>query len=138
MKRRCLSMIVVAFPAALAFACAADAQQTPPQPRPQPPPQTQMPQQQMRRQQTQPAVPATTQTRHCAAGTDCYDNNTDRDTHRMSRTAPKFSTLAGSKGYVTRADMSGHRWWANPFSQCDSNHDDKLTRSEYDTCRTQH
>src|SRR5690348_7833019 len=52
----------------------------------------------MRQQQTQPAVPATTQTRHCAAGTDCYDNNTDRDTHRMSRTAPKFSTLAGFQG----------------------------------------
>lgn len=144
MKRRHLSMIV-ALPVALAFACAASAQQTPSQTQPQPPPQTQMPQQQMqqmqqmRQQQMQPAVPTTTQTRQCAAGTNCYDNNTtDRDTHRMSHAAPKFSTLAGSKGYVTQADTSGHRWWANHFSRCDSNHDGKLTRSEYNACRTQH
>lgn len=75
----------------------------------------------------------------CVVGSNCYDNNTiDRDTGRTSHTAPKFSTLAGTKRYATRADTSGQRWWAGHFRRCDSNHDGKPTRSEYNASRTQY
>lgn len=130
MKQQYLSMI--ALPAALMFACAAGAQQTPPQTQ-QPQPQTQPMQQ---------TVPTTsTQTMQCANGGNCYDNNpTDRDTHpgTMRHGAQSFSSLAGSKGYVSESDAAGHQWLASHFSQCDSNHNDRLSRSEYRHCRREY
>ena len=139
MKRQHLSLIATV-PAALLFACAAGAQQTPPQ--------TQQPQPQPQTQQTPPmqqTVPTTSaQTMQCANGGNCYDNNTtDRDTHAMgNRNAPRnnqqFSSLAGSKGYVSESDTAGHQWLASHFSECDSNHDDKLSRPEYRHCRQEY
>lgn len=101
MKSKHVSLML-ALPAALLLACAANAQQTTPQ--------------------TQPAMPTTT-------GTQNMQNN------RTQRTAPSFATLAGSKGYVTKADTQGHQWWANHFNKCDADHNGKLTRSEYAACR---
>ncbi|MGH8124595.1 MAG: hypothetical protein ACREPK_01930 [Rhodanobacteraceae bacterium] len=92
--------LMIALPAALLLACAANAQQTTPP-------------------QTQPAMPTTTGTQN----------------NRTQRTAPSFATVAGSKGYVTKADTKGHQWWANHFSKCDSDHNGKLTRTEYAACR---
>ena len=134
MKRQHLSLMAVV-PAALLFACAVDAQQTPPQTQQ---PQTQT-QQNAPMRQTVPTTSA--QTMQCASGGNCYDNNTtDRDINatdngNMSRNHPKFSSLAGSKGYVSESDAAGHRWLAGHFGQCDSNHNDKLSRAEYRHCR---
>lgn len=129
MKRRHLSMIV-ALPLALAFAGAAGAQQAPQsQPQQQPQPQTQP------MQQTIP--PTSTETMQCASGTNCYDNSTtDRDANGNGM-RNRFSSLAGSKGYVTQSEAGGDPWLANHFPQCDANHDGRLTRSEYRTCHRQ-
>lgn len=133
MKPQHLSLMA-AVPAALLFACAAGAQQTPPQAR--------QPQQSPPVPQTAPTTSA--QTMQCANGGNCYDSSTtDRDveatgnrgTPRNSRT---FSSLAGSKGYVAESDTAGHPWLASHFSECDSNHNDKLSRSEYRHCRQQY
>ncbi|HEX5352856.1 MAG TPA: hypothetical protein VFW60_02130 [Rhodanobacteraceae bacterium] len=107
MKRQCISMIV-ALPAALLLACAANAQQTMPQTTPP---------------QTRPATSTTTQ-------------NMQNMRRNSTRTAPSFATLAGSKGYVTKTDTQGHQWWANHFSKCDADHNGKLTRTEYAACRS--
>jgi hypothetical protein len=135
MQRQHLSLMAVV-PAALLFTCAAGAQQAPPQTQ-QPQPQTQ--QNAPMQQQTVPTTSA--QTMQCASGGNCYDNNTtDRDVNATGnrntpRNHPKFSSLAGSKGYVSESDVAGHRWLAGHFSQCDSNHNDKLSRAEYRHCR---
>lgn len=109
MKSQRISMIV-ALPAALLLACAANAQQTMPQTTPP---------------QTRPATSATTQ------------NMQNMRRNSTQRTAPSFATLAGSKGYVTKTDTQGHQWWANHFSKCDADHNGKLTRTEYAACRSQ-
>lgn len=135
MKRTTVPM-VVALPAALLLACAAGAQQTPTtQPQPQSQPQ-QMPQTQPMPQTQAPAVPTTTQTRQCASGTNCYDNNaTDRDTGGSNGTrGQSFASLAGSKGYVTQPEAQNDPWLSGHFQQCDKNRDGKLTRSEYRKC----
>lgn len=133
MKRQHVSMII-ALPAALLFAGAAGAQQASPTQSQKP----EQPQQQM--QPTQPAVPTTTQTIQCAAGSNCYDNNTtDRDTPRngLRNGNRSFSALAGSKGYVTQSEASASPWLSSHFTQCDSNHDGKVTGSEYRGCTRQ-
>lgn len=125
MKHTTVSMMV-ALPAVLLLACAAGAQQTPttqPQPQTQPTPQT-------------PAVPTTTQNIQCGNGGNCYDTNTtDRDTSGKSVRSQDFSSLAGSKGYVTQAEARKDPWLSSHFQQCDRNHDGKLTRTEYRKCQ---
>jgi hypothetical protein len=136
MKRQHLPL-VLAVPAALLFAGAVQAQQTPQQTRQQPRTQQNPPV-----QQTVPTTSA--QTMQCASGGNCYDNTTtDRDTsamggHNALRDKPEFSSLAGSKGYVSEADSAGHSWLASHFSACDSNHDDKLSGPEYRHCRREY
>ena len=125
MKRTPVPMMVT-LPAALLFACAASAQQAPPQ--------TPVPQ--SRPQQTQPAVPTTTQNIQCGNGGNCYDNNTtDRDSSGKSVRAQGFATLAGQKGYVTQSEAQKDSWLSAHFARCDKNHDGKLTRSEYRKCQ---
>ncbi len=114
MKRQHLSMIA-ALPAALAFACAAGAQQTPPQP---PPPQM------------QPAP--TTTTDH-----DMDRNGMHNGMHDHMR-SESFSSLAGRKGYVSQSDAASHQWLASHFSQCDTNRNAELSRSEYNKCRREY
>lgn len=113
MKRQHLSMIA-ALPAALAFACAAGAQQTPPQ---QP--------------QMQPAP--TTTTDH-----DDMDRNGMHNGMHDRMHSESFSSLAGRKGYVSQSDAAGHQWLASHFSQCDTNHNAELSRSEYNKCRREY
>lgn len=125
MKRIPVPMLA-ALPTALLFACAANAQQTSPRP-PTPPSQP---------QQMQPAVPTTTQNIQCGNGGDCYDTNTtDRDTSGKSVRGQGFSSLAGSKGYVTQSEARKDPWLSSHFQQCDRNHDGKLTRTEYRKCQ---
>jgi hypothetical protein len=117
------------------FACAAHAQQAPPQTR-QPQPRTQ---QNPPLPQTVPTTSA--QTMQCTSGGNCYDNNTtDRDINATDndntpRNNLEFSSLAGSKRYVSESDTAGHQWRASHFSECDGNYDDKLSRAEYRHCR---
>lgn len=47
---------------------------------------------------------------------------------------PAFRSLAGSKGYVTRNEARQDRWLSNHFSQCDTNHDGRISQSEYQQC----
>ena len=136
MKRQHLPAIV-ALPAALLFACAAGAQQTPTQ--------TQQPQPQTQQNPPTQQVPTTSsQTMQCANGGNCYDNDTtDRDTgpatpHNARRGKQEFSSLAGSKGYVSESDAASQPWLAGHFSQCDKNQDGKLSRSEYKHCRREY
>lgn len=135
MKHPSVSMMA-ALPAALLFACAASAQQTPTtQPQPQTQPQ-QVPQTQPMPQTPAPAVPTTTQNIQCGNGGNCYDTNTtDRDTSGKSVRSQGFSSLAGSKGYVTQSEARKDPWLSDHFPQCDRNHDGKLTRSEYRKCQ---
>ncbi|HEY8230818.1 MAG TPA: hypothetical protein VIG31_10245 [Rhodanobacteraceae bacterium] len=42
-----------------------------------------------------------------------------------------FDDLAGSKGYITQQDAQHDAWLSGHFSECDANHDGKLTRQEY-------
>lgn len=131
MKHRHFSTMV-ALPAALLFACAASAQMRPQTPQPQTNPQ-QMPQTQpMPQTQTPPAIPTTTQTRQCANGTNCYNDNNTNGMRGQS-----FSTLAGSKGYVTQAEAQHDPWLSSHFDQCDRNQDGKVTRTEYQRCHSQ-
>ncbi|MGH8146693.1 MAG: hypothetical protein ACREPY_10200 [Rhodanobacteraceae bacterium] len=46
-----------------------------------------------------------------------------------------FNVLAGSKGYISKDDASRGPWIKGHFAECDSNHDNKVTRTEYDACR---
>lgn len=118
MKRKPVSMMTIV-PAVLLLAGAAGAQQAPP---PQAP-------------QAQPAVPTTTQNNQCAGGSNCYDRSTtDRDTSGQSVQSQAFSSLAGSKGYVTQSDARNDPWLAHHFDQCDKNQDGRITRSEYREC----
>lgn len=136
MKRKPLAMMA-ALPMALLLACAASAQQAPAQPQPQSPPQPMPQTQPMPQAPPTPAVPTTTQTRQCASGTNCYDNNaTDRDTGgTQNMRGQSFLSLAGSKGYVTQTEARKDAWLSSRFPQCDTNGDGKLTRSEYRKCR---
>lgn len=45
-----------------------------------------------------------------------------------------FDDLAGSKGYITQQDAQHDAWLSGHFSECDANHDGKLTRQEYAQC----
>lgn len=127
MKHKPVAMLITV-PAALLVALAVGAQQAPPQT----PTQSQ---QMQRMQQTQPAVPTTTQNIQCGNGGNCYDTNTtDRDSSGKAVRGQGFSSLAGSKGYVTRADAQNDPWLARHFDQCDQNRDGKITRSEYRAC----
>ncbi len=45
-----------------------------------------------------------------------------------------FDQLAGSKGYITQQDAQRDSWLSGHFSDCDANHDGRLTRQEYALC----
>lgn len=110
-----LPMIAVV-PLALLFACAASAQQRPPQT----PPPTQT-------QPIQPAMPATT-----PANPDMpMSGNGTRNG------SESFSVLAGSKGYVTLREAASDPWLANHFAECDTDHNGRVTRAEYNQCHRQ-
>lgn len=48
---------------------------------------------------------------------------------------PSFNTLdRGHKGYLTRSDVKSDPSVFRHFSQCDTNGNGKLTRSEFQTC----
>lgn len=49
---------------------------------------------------------------------------------------PTFDQLDSQHhGYLMRTDVSRDTWLASHFSQCDTNSDAQLSRSEYDACR---
>lgn len=50
-------------------------------------------------------------------------------------TPGNFDVLAGSKGYISKADASRSPWIEHHFAECDSNNDGKITRTEYEACR---
>ncbi|HET9836413.1 MAG TPA: hypothetical protein VFP88_08745 [Rhodanobacteraceae bacterium] len=53
-------------------------------------------------------------------------------------TPPPFSTLdTQGNGYLTQQDASQNSWLGMHWSQCDSDNDGKVTRSEYDACSQQ-
>jgi hypothetical protein len=53
-------------------------------------------------------------------------------------TPPPFSTLdTQGNGYLTQQDASQNSWLGMHWAQCDSDHDGKVTRSEYDACSQQ-
>jgi hypothetical protein len=53
-------------------------------------------------------------------------------------TPPPFSTLdTQGNGYLTQQDASQNSWLGMHWSQCDADHDGKVTRSEYDACSQQ-
>ncbi|HLI17355.1 MAG TPA: hypothetical protein VKV22_03680 [Rhodanobacteraceae bacterium] len=106
------SSVIAAVPAALLFACAAGAQQRPPQTPPQP---------------EQPAMPMTTQT----------NPNMNMSGNGARNGNETFSSLAGPKGYVTRSDAASDPWLANHFAECDTDHNGRITRSEYNHCHRQ-
>lgn len=55
-----------------------------------------------------------------------------------STTPPAFSTLdTQGNGYLTQQDASQNSWLGMHWSQCDADHDGKVTRSEYDACSQQ-
>ncbi|HEX7129983.1 MAG TPA: hypothetical protein VF217_07910 [Rhodanobacteraceae bacterium] len=55
-----------------------------------------------------------------------------------STTPPPFSTLdTQGNGYLTQQDASQNSWLGMHWSQCDADHDGKVTRSEYDACSQQ-
>lgn len=45
-----------------------------------------------------------------------------------------FATLAGAEGYITQSDAMRDHWMTNHFQQCDSDHDGKVTRIEFEAC----
>jgi hypothetical protein len=53
-------------------------------------------------------------------------------------TPPPFSTLdTQGNGYLTQQDASQNSWLGMHWSQCDADHDGKVTRTEYDACSQQ-
>jgi hypothetical protein len=48
-----------------------------------------------------------------------------------------FADLAGNKGYITQQDAQQDPWLSDHFQQCDSNHDNRVSRQEYDQCKQQ-
>lgn len=48
-----------------------------------------------------------------------------------------FSRVAGNKGYITRQQAKHEPWLKSHFDQCDTNHDGRIDRSEFDQCRMQ-
>ncbi|HEX6612688.1 MAG TPA: hypothetical protein VF022_02335 [Rhodanobacteraceae bacterium] len=55
-----------------------------------------------------------------------------------STTPPPFSTLdTQGNGYLTQQDAAQNSWLGMHWSQCDADHDGKVTRSEYDACSQQ-
>lgn len=56
-----------------------------------------------------------------------------------SSTPPPFSTLdTQGNGYLTQQDAAQNSWLGMHWSQCDADHDGKVTRAEYDACSQQH
>ncbi|MGN6313396.1 MAG: hypothetical protein ACTHMO_06525 [Rhodanobacteraceae bacterium] len=55
-----------------------------------------------------------------------------------STTPPPFSSLdTQGNGYLTQQDAAQNSWLGMHWSQCDANHDGKVTRAEYDACSQQ-
>lgn len=104
--------MVALVPVALLFACAASAQQ-----RPQTPPPT----------QTQPAMPATAPT---PPDMPMSGNGTRNGSE-------SFPVLAGSKGHVTLREAASDPWLANHFAECDTDHNGRVSRAEYNQCHRQ-
>jgi hypothetical protein len=57
---------------------------------------------------------------------------------QSANTPPPFSTLdTRGNGYLTQQDASQNSWLGMHWSQCDADHDGKVTRTEYDACSQQ-
>lgn len=55
---------------------------------------------------------------------------------RSAARNPTFDQLDSQHhGYLMRTDVRRDAWLASHFSQCDTNSDAQLSRSEYDACR---
>jgi hypothetical protein len=54
-----------------------------------------------------------------------------------SAAAQQFSTIAGTKDYISKDDAAQDTWLNSHFVQCDTDHDGKVTRAEYEACRVQ-
>jgi len=62
----------------------------------------------------------------------------DMNSGATGNTPPPFSTLdTQGNGYLTQQDASQNSWLGMHWSQCDADHDGKVTRSEYDACSQQ-
>ena len=82
---------------------------------------------------TQNPPPATT-----TGGMNSGSSNMGSSANSSTTTPPPFSTLdAQSHGYLTQQDASQNSWLGMHWSQCDADHDGKVTRSEYDACSQQ-
>lgn len=136
MKRSHLSL-AAALPVALLFACAANAQTTP-----SPAETTEAPSQEMQQEKMQQTSPEQAQEHETEAQQRAtalpQSSPANRTMHMENRSRTgRFSTLAGSKGYITQSGAASDAWLSQHFSACDSNHDGRITRSEYTECRDQ-
>ena len=124
--------ILIALPLGLLFATAALAQQ---QSTPQQNPTTQQDQQRTQPMQQQ----GDRSSRSDSTMQHDQQNPTARSAagNEQARSAhPAFDQLdAQSHGYLTRSDVSRDTWLTSHFSQCDTNSDSQISRSEYQTCR---
>lgn len=50
--------------------------------------------------------------------------------------AMTFDAVANGNGYITRAEAKKIPWLERNFAACDTNADGRITRAEYDQCRT--
>jgi hypothetical protein len=72
-------------------------------------------------------------------GNDLVDPNgtaTNSGIKQADTARPDFSTLdKKGKGTLTTADVKGNPWLKKNFSKCDTDHDGKLNRAEYEACK---
>lgn len=126
--------LVAAFPAALCLAGSAgagSAAQTPAaagSPPGQTQPQAQTRQVRPREPEAQPRASTMPTSSPASPG---------MQTDNPANPSGRFSTLAGSKGYVTRNGAASDAWLMRHFPACDANHDGRITRDEYDACHQQ-
>ncbi|HEX5352844.1 MAG TPA: hypothetical protein VFW60_02070 [Rhodanobacteraceae bacterium] len=93
-------------------------------------------------QSTQPQPNSTSQTPYAPAGTTgapqpmgTMGAPAANGTMGQAGQTGDFDVLAGSKGFISKQDAQRDPWLANHFPQCDSNHDGRVTRQEYDQCK---
>jgi hypothetical protein len=73
-----------------------------------------------------------------AHGNDMVDPNgtSNGGMKQANASRPDFSTLdKKGKGTLTASDVKGNVWLKKNFSRCDTDHDGKLDRAEYEACK---
>lgn len=124
--------LLIALPLGLLFAGAAVAQQPTTQSQDQTTTQAQQRSQDMQMQRDRAARSDSTmqQDQKTPAARNAAGNEQTRSAHMT------FDQLDSQHhGYLMRTDVSRDAWLASHFSQCDTNSDAQLSRSEYDACR---